>query len=63
MTSLINTTKEKSICVICGESKTTKVFDQELNGRVCNDCIDPLLVADAELNRVRGISRPQRFQE
>lgn len=57
MTSLINTTKEKANCVVCEETKTTKVIDRELGGRVCNDCVDPLLAADHLLSR-NGIARP-----
>jgi hypothetical protein len=45
-------------CAICHGSKVCAVADDELQRTVCSDCFPFVLMADAVLEGVPGVSRP-----
>lgn len=62
MTSVTNIKPTQGACCICGETGMMKIRDRELEafgGLVCNDCTEPLVVAEHVLLKTRGITRPE----
>lgn len=61
-TSLLRALPSIATCALCGQEQATRVFDPELNGRLCPACAPHVLDADCLLNSMPWIiDRPLPF--
>lgn len=51
--------KTPVLCYVCDADAKHPYWDPESNGHICRECLQAVLVAEANLTSTPGICRPQ----